>query len=414
MASVEPFASLDVSTLNVGKPRANQNAGKSSWIDRTSEEMPKMFTLHKDARLLWAIRPGSSDGTVKANERLNMEVALTPEEEAKARECDDKFISDLYTMKVDFFGASKAKAISSKDALKPMYKTLLREGGERKDGGSYDNSMRLKVDGWADWIESVNVIEKTKPDGEKLKITKDCTWRDRLVEPEERNAPTARDTRFMLFIGINPASGKPRYTDKVPVQDASGRPVVERTDATGKPVFRMRYVGPQDAVPGSQVTVVWSLSKLYLTETTGPIAVAKQVFIKPAARKPKAGAALLDDVELDDGADAGDALAALTSLRPADDGSESAAGGSGVMGGAGGPSYAADAGDAATGVDDDAAPVAAAAAAAAAAAVSAAAAPSSPTRSETGRKRKAASAADGTPVTSKKSKTKTVALEDDF
>ncbi len=187
MASVEPFASLDVSTLSVGKPRANQNAGKSSWIDRTSDDLPKYFTL-KDARALWAIRPGSSDGAVKPNERLNMEVSLTPEEETTAKACDEKFLGDLYGMKVDFFGASKAKAITSKDALKPMYKTLLREGGERKDGGNYDNSMRLKVDGWADWIASVNVSEKVKPDGEKLKIVKDCTWRDRLVEPWERAA----------------------------------------------------------------------------------------------------------------------------------------------------------------------------------------------------------------------------------
>ena len=64
----------------------------------------------------------------------------------------------------------------------------------------------------------------------------------------------------------------------------------------------MRYVGPQDATPGSTVTVVWQLSKLYLTETTGPISVAKDVYIKPIQKKAQAHRAI-DGVEIDDAAE---------------------------------------------------------------------------------------------------------------
>jgi hypothetical protein len=126
-----------------------------------------------------------------------------------------------------------------------------------------------KVDGYAGNIKGLNVIEKVKENGDKMRIVKDCVWSDPFVEDGEKNAPTG--TRFCLYLGDNPATGKPRYTDKVVVVDESGKPV-QKGEKDGKPVYQMRYVGPQDAMPGSTLTIVWSLSKLYLTESTGPIA----------------------------------------------------------------------------------------------------------------------------------------------
>ena len=312
--SHEPFALLDVSTLVVKPPRANEKAGKSAWIDRTSENLPTLFTSQKDARLLWPIRPGAADGAIKEHERLNLEISCSPEEEIKARECDEAFLTALYLSKKEFFGESKSKHINSKEAIKPMYKNLLREGGMAKDGSQYSNSFRMKVDGWASFVKNVNVIEKVKDNGEKMKIVKDCTWNDRIVEEGDRNAPSERDTHFFLFLGINPASGKPRYTDKVVCVDAAGKPIV-KGEKDGKPIYQMRYVGPQDAMPGSNLTIVWSLSKLYITETTGPTSVAKDVYIKPQIKKVKTARAL-DGVEVDESADANESIAVLSAMHP--------------------------------------------------------------------------------------------------
>ena len=148
---MEKFEDVNVSTLLVKQPKANEKAGKSAYVDR-SEGLPSQFTLDKSAKLLKPIRPGSNDGTVKEYERLNMEVNLTPAEEVKATECDEHFLKSLFAMKVDCFGPSKAKSITSIEALKPMYKNLLHEGGDYK-GVKYDNYIRLKVDGWASYIK---------------------------------------------------------------------------------------------------------------------------------------------------------------------------------------------------------------------------------------------------------------------
>lgn len=309
--SVTPFSELDVRTLVVKKPRANETAGKSAWIDRTSQEMSNTFSS-KDVKVQWPIRPGSTDGSVKPFERLNLEIGCSLEDEKVAKECDQMFLKALYEMKLDFFGSSKSKTITSVESLLPIYKPLLREGGDAKDGSKYANSLRLKVDGWSKYIENVNVVEKVKQDGEKLKVVKDCDWKPRLVDSGD--APSDRDTHFLLFLGNNPETGKPRYSDKVVVLDDHGKPLVKEVSKDGKTSFVMRYVGPQDAVPGSTLTVVWQLSKLYLTETTGPTSVAKDVYIKPVQKKVQAHKAL-DGLEIESDVNAEDTLGAVQNVQ---------------------------------------------------------------------------------------------------
>ena len=308
MATI-PFSALDVKTLIVKKPRANETSGKSAWIDGEHT----LFSS-KDSKLLWPIRPGSTDGTVKPYERLNLEIGCSQAEEQIAKECDELFLDTLLKMKVDFFGASKAKSISNIDSLRPIYKNLLREGAEGKDGIKYANSLRMKVDGWAKYISNVNVVEKVKADGEKLKVVKDCDWKNRLVD--DGDAPSDRDTHFLLFLGNNPETGKPRYSDKVVVTDEFGKPVVKSVSPDGKVSYVMRYVGPQDAAFGATLTVVWQLSKLYLTETTGPTSVAKDVYIKPAQKK-NVGHAAMPDLEIESNVDASEMLLAIQNVRSA-------------------------------------------------------------------------------------------------
>jgi len=157
---------------------------------------------------------------------------------------------------------------------------------------------------------AVNVVEAVKSDGSVTKYVKDCAWMDRIVEEGGRNTPGDRDTLFFLHIGDNPATGKPRYADKVVVLDESGKPVIKSTDSTGKPTFVMRYVGPQDAIQGSTLRVVWELPKIYITETTGPTPVAKDVYITHPKKKASTKArGTLDDVEVEDLVDQEEILA---------------------------------------------------------------------------------------------------------
>ena len=130
------------------------------------------------------------------------------------------------------------------------------------------------------------------------------------MEDGARNAPGDRDTHFFLHIGDNPATGKPRYADKVVVMDDSGRPVTKGLDKEGKPVFVMRYVGPQDAQEGSTLRVVWALPKLYITETTGPTPVAKDIYITHGSKRPSRARGVLEDVEVEEGVDPNEVLAA--------------------------------------------------------------------------------------------------------
>ena len=133
-------------------------------------------------------------------------------------------------------------------------------------------------------------------------------WTDRLVEEGGRGAPTDRDTKFFLLVTTK--SGEKKFTDNVPVMDAAGNVLV---GADGKPL--RRFVGPQDCEKGAQVTVLFSIPKLYVTETTGPTAAAKEVYIKKAAKKTLAkthdGIAVSSDIDIEE----------LRSALASDDGS---------------------------------------------------------------------------------------------
>jgi len=270
----ELFANINVDTITIKKVSLNKNGlGKSAYVDK---EGSKFFTLDKSCKISSEIRPGNTDGKIKEGERFNLEVSVTPAEEEKAKQVDEKILKNLLENKVDFFGAAKAKAITSVDAIKPMYKYIVREGSDKQDGGKYPNTFRLKVDGWSDYCVDVHVVEKIKDGGEKVKYVKDCSWRDRIVGKDP--APLDSNTTFYVILGEN-EYGKHKVTDKLPVKDQAGNFVL---DANGLKVWR--YVGPQDVTWNSEAVVVWNIQKIYVTESVGPTLVAKQVYVKPAPK----------------------------------------------------------------------------------------------------------------------------------
>lgn len=270
----ELFSSTSIDSIVVKKATSNKNSsGKSAYIEKNGS---KFFTLDKSCKVASSIKPGNTDGTIKQYERFNMEVTITPEEEAKANELDAYFLKNMFENKTDFFGPSKAKSISSVESIKPMYKFIVREGTEKPDGTKYPNTFRMKVDGWSDYCEHVNVVEKVKEGNEKIKYVKDCSWKNRIVGKD--SAPLDQNTIFYLVLGENEL-GKPKCTDRIPVKDSSDNFVL---DEKGNKVWR--YVGPQDCTWNSQVTVLWHIQKLYVTESTGPTLVANKVYIKQAPK----------------------------------------------------------------------------------------------------------------------------------
>jgi len=307
MSSI-PFCQASVPSFVVDKVKTNAGGkGKSAWINTSG---PKNLVTCPTSRILWPIRPGNED--YKPTDALNFEFGFgCPQELEVSKSIDDSLIDQIYKNRVDIFGPSKAKAFTCKEALIPSIKTMTKAGSTKEDGSSYDDTLRAKVYGWTSYISKVNVTEFVKKNGDKLTLIKDCTYKPRLEPPAEN------DTHFYLYVGENPETGKPKYTDKVLVME-NGSPV-QTGEKDGKPVYQTRFVGPQDAMPGYTCTVVFNISKVYITESVGPILVAKEVYIKPAPKKQPKSDKGIPTVEIVESVDMEEMKAATESIVPAEE-----------------------------------------------------------------------------------------------
>jgi hypothetical protein len=287
MSSLQMFSTHDVKKWEIKPARANPSGqGKSIYMDRSDSDFNT-----EDLTLAWPIRPSMAPpegGTVKETERLNLELSIPRDNSqfiSKANELDDLIRTKLYDDRVACFGPSKAKALTSKESISVLYKPMLKEGGFNKEGTTqYPDTIRGKVDGWSQNISKLNFVEKDIG-GQKMKMVEDCVWSPRFIEQGLKSG----DTKFFMFLGKNPETGKDRYTDRLPCIDSNG-------------VKKMRYVGPEDCKRGSKVSVVFKITKVYITETAGPTLSIKEVYIKslPAKAETKVmdGAELIDESEL--------------------------------------------------------------------------------------------------------------------
>lgn len=137
---------------------------------------------------------------------------------------------------------------------------LLKEGKAAPDGSVYPSTIKLQVVGkWAEYVDSC--VEKTVVmRGTPRSIVDRCRWKPRTTALE------ANETRFYLWQSRT-AEGEDVYTEKM---DMPGG---------GDP----RLVGPQDCLPGCEVTPVFTLSCIYVSEGFGVSAVAKALYIRPRA-----------------------------------------------------------------------------------------------------------------------------------
>jgi hypothetical protein len=175
----------------------------------------------------------------------------------------------VYGRKDELLG-KKAAYILNEDALYPLYAAgkLLKEGKTATDGTQYASTIKLQVVGkWAEYVDST--VEKTVVmRGTPRSIVDRCRWKPRTTPLE------ANETRFYLWQRKN-KDGTDVYAEKVDMAD-------------GSPA---RLVGPQDCLPGCEVTPIFTLSCIYVSEGFGISAVAKALYIKPRASVMSGGSA---------------------------------------------------------------------------------------------------------------------------
>lgn len=327
MATVDlpSFLDLDISKFAMQPVRKNERGGgKSVYIDgplvggrRTMVEavLPPMA-------LAFPIRPDSNvkrlDTSDTGGKRLNMELSVPRDATAfqdKAREFDGWCLTQAYEVnrvaddKTSFFPELRAQLRTQapeigKAMLMGKYKTFYKIGKESGDR-KYNDSIRLKVDGWFDYISEL-VTAEVEVKGSKEVMVTDCKWKDRSFD-----TPLAdRDTQFFMLVNEE----RKTYTRWVPIKDASGKVKTTGKDASGKDIVARRHVSPADVKVGSIVTVTATFNKMYVTDSFGPTVSAKRVYFKPAPPRVVgvvAGFTVDDDVSTDD------VLAAATAVTAA-------------------------------------------------------------------------------------------------
>jgi hypothetical protein len=280
-------AFADVSCASIAIKNLSQNKGgkgQSCFIDYSDPKFARAMTAPKDLRVLWNVKPSGEN--VEDAFSFNLELGLPPQGErkdvddfrSKATEVDMLILNFALKNKVDFFGSQKAKSMSSVDVVRGAYTPFIKEGKEAKEGAKYDDSIHGKVYGWKDYVDHIVYKDCTVKGVPNTKMVDNVVWKPRICDPSGRMSNFKEgDTRFYLFMGKDPVTNTDTYTERVPITDATGRPVQDERNN-----LQYRWVGPGDCMRGSKATVVFQMSKLYVAASFGPINAIREVYIKPA------------------------------------------------------------------------------------------------------------------------------------
>lgn len=267
--SIVPFSSVvDFSSvLTIGA--LSKGAVGTLYVDALDGHS-NLFSGPTQARQSYPIKPQGLNSTVKPTDKFEINLQVSAADcaafvDAAAR-FDQFVLKSVFGRKTEVL-PKKADVISSVDALNVLYHNgrLIKAGTEDKNGGRYPDHLRLKIVGdWATFVRSVNT-KTIKVNGSDKTVIDSVEWKPRYTPV------TPNETRFYLFVRTN-EEGKPVYTDKVASADGA------------------RLVGPQDCRPGDDITPLFSISHVYVSEGIGCVATARALYIHPF--KPSAG----DDV----------------------------------------------------------------------------------------------------------------------
>lgn len=260
MTSIREFSSVNTSSWTLNEPiQFKGGKGYCSTIVTDSANKKETF-VGESARNLWNLN--EREGSV------SMELELLPGKFADAlTRLDTWVLTNAFKYKNKMF-PSKAKLITTEDALKPMHHSLVRAGKPMKNSDQcYPDTYKLKLIG----CESVAGDEEGS-----------TTFVPKIVENGGRGGPGPNDTKFYLYVGTDATTGKDKYTDRVKHEDLDGSPIL---DASGKPVWR--WVGAQDIQRNSTVKPVFSFPYVYSIESFGVTLRAHALYIKPAPQSPR-------------------------------------------------------------------------------------------------------------------------------
>ena len=308
MATIPEFTKVPPTNVVFQPIRVNEGGkGKTVYLDVTPlgggkpSIASRSFAGPKDMRVAWAVRPKMDITDPKKLtdfEKFDLELELDPERHADfvahANAYDTHVLQTAFEKRAEWFGKDKAEDITDPRMLKMNYKPIVHKGKERKggSGGFYNSTIKLKLEKQARRVKEF-VLETKEIKGKPTSVVKDVVWEPRLVDGSP--PPDPNEPRFFLCYGKDPVTGVDQYTSKVPLIASNGSIL---RDAAGKPV--MRYVGPEDIKRGATVFPVFTINKIYVVESFGPMLTTTQVYIKPAPAReqPKVdNANVVDEVD---------------------------------------------------------------------------------------------------------------------
>lgn len=248
--------------LVIGKKSPGPNS--AVWFD-ARPGCCTAFEGPKGLKQSFTVRPASLKTSIDSKTTFEINLQVSPEDHADfvdaAKRLDDFIVKSVFERKSELLPA-KAAAIKSEDALVPMYVSgkIVKNGATSADGTKYPDLLKLKITGkWNAYVDEL-VTKQAVMRGVTKTVPDYCTWKSR-VDPIESG-----ETKFYLWSRTN-EDGNDVFTDKV-MDPESGL---------------TRLVGPQDCLPGSDITPVFAPSCLYFNEGFGVSLVAKALFIKHRA-----------------------------------------------------------------------------------------------------------------------------------
>lgn len=239
-----------------------KGTGNAVWLE-PKEGCVNTFRGPSNLIQTFPIRPSGAGSTV--DEKTKFEIHLAVDAVAHsgfieaAKKFDDWTIDHVFANK-SVYMPSRATYIADKSGLLPLFGAgkFLKTGGNKRDGGKYDDVLRLKIQGkWNKYVSEVVMRQGIAKSGGTVSWPDYCKWlpRTEVLDKDE--------TRFYIWVKTD-AEGKDVYVDKVFEKDGS-----------------WRLVGPQDCRPGHEFTPVFSPSCIYFMDGFGLSITARALFIKP-------------------------------------------------------------------------------------------------------------------------------------
>jgi hypothetical protein len=273
MSAIESLDKLKLDSISALPPRT---LGKAKLVflqyngSRIITSTPKLDQA-------WPVKP-VDEGEGKIVDKFTLECRFGDNDTFKnALTAMDMKIRSLAVQNKKLWFGKAADDIETEADLRQMHSMSVRKGSEKADGTRYDDTVKFKVTGWADYVEETLY----KGEGDK-RYPVDVKWKTRSVDSQGHGGPNEEQTKFYICEGTDMTTGKEKMAAWTPCQDPAGNQI---KDGSGNTMWE--FVGPKHCQPGCKIRVVFHPSMVWLSSKFGVTLAAKQVFITPAPPKAK-------------------------------------------------------------------------------------------------------------------------------